>query len=474
MNKTVLDKLKTYIYGFDVLEIDVFPAEGDPNSFDFIDREEDEVIASANFDEEGLANFSTYNDEESQTGPLKRDVLINKAYTFIDEFYPRDFSETLCLSALIDMDDFTMIVFNQKDKKFGFELPNSGVSFSIMPNGTISHVERDYHKVEVIYPKSCITAEKAKNIFLQELRLVPVIAKYDKDTYVNGDNRYYFVYEIEDYVMEVGADGKLQTIEMFGVERQQYAGKVYLSDPADLYTLAGLTEDHMKIYESKTKKGRIEVWSKKSKQELAVENAELAEIQLAIPDTVKLLFNQDGGLLRLLSEDNNSHATVITAEQALKKANEVISEEYTKKKSTFQLLQGDAELHHYANEGQSEIYAYRFCYHRYEQGIKVQNAEIAIEISAKTGSLLRVETDQVIFADLSMLNIQQSITIEEAAETYKKGLSMELSWVKDLENGMYSLAFVPSFPQTKGHIRCINATSGEPWIIDTSCMEEFE
>ncbi|WP_080844132.1 YcdB/YcdC domain-containing protein [Cytobacillus gottheilii] len=474
MNKTVLDKLKTYIYGFDVLEIDVFPAEGDRHSFDFIDREEDEVIASANFDEEGLANFSIYNDEESQAGPLNRDALINKAYTFIDEFFPQNFSDSLCLSALIDMGDFTMIVFNQKDKKFGLELPNSGVSFSIMPNGIISHVERDYHKVEVIYPGSCITAAKAKNIFLKELRLVPVVAKYDKETYVNGDNRHYFVYEIEDYVMEVGADGKLQTIEMFGVEQQQYAGEVHLPNPADLYTLAGLTEDHMKIYERKTKKGRIEVWSEKTKEELAVEDAELAEIQLAIPNTVKMLFNQDGGLLRLLSENNSSNETAITAEQALEKANEVIAGEYTKNANTFQLLQGDPELHHYINQEHAEKYAYRFCYHRFEQGIKVQNAMIAIEISAKTAALLRVETDQAIFTDLSMLNIQRSISVEEAAEPYKKGLSMELSWVKDLENGMYSLAFVPSFPQTKGHIRCINATSGEPWIIDTSCMEEFE
>lgn len=474
MNKNLLNKLKTYIYGFDAEDIDIFQVEGDPNSFDFIHHEEEEVVASATFDEEGLVNFSTYNEEEGQGGTLNRDALINKAYLFINEFYSQELSENLFLSALIDMDDFTMIVFNQKDNKFGLELPNSGISFSIMPNGVISHVERDYHQTEVIYPSSCITAEKAKTLFMKELRLVPGIAKYEKGTYVNGDNQYYFVYEIEDYVMEVGPDGKLQTIEMFGVERQRYIGDVQVTSDSDLYTLAGLTEEHMQIYGGKTKQGRIEVWSEKTKQELAAEDAELSEIHVAIPHAVKLLFNKDGGLLRLLSEDSSVNAAKITAEQALEKANEVISSVYTKNRTTFKLVKGNPELHEYISDDQSEVYAYRFIYHRFEQDVKVQNAEIAIEISAKTGALLRVETDPSVFTDLSMLNVQDAISMEEAALTYKSGLAMELSWVKDLVNGMYSLAFVPSFPLTQVHIRCINASTGEPWVIDTSCMEEFE
>ncbi len=52
---------------------------------------------------------------------------------------------------------------------------------------------------------------------------------------------------------------------------------------------------------------------------------------------------------------------------------------------------------------------------------------------------------------------------------------MELTWSKEVEEDkvIYKLNYLSSFPETVGHMRAIDATTGKPWIIDTSFMEEF-
>ena len=116
-----------------------------------------------------------------------------------------------------------------------------------------------------------------------------------------------------------------------------------------------------------------------------------------------------------------------------------------------------------------------FTFQRFERGIRVGNATIRIEVDPQTFIITDVNTDSEVLVDLSKITNVCTIPLEDAIEIYGNALEMELTWSKEVEEDkvIYKLNYLSSFPETVGHMRAIDATTGKPWIIDTSFMEKF-
>lgn len=466
MQKSILEKLKAYIPGANHLYVEIVQPE--PDSFEFIDSENEQILASVLFRGEDIEDFTVYFDEEEDIGSVSKDEMVNAATSFLTDFYPEEFRQSLFLSAIINLEDFYMIAFNRKDEQYSLELPNSGVNFSILPNGVITNVEgcKNTYKLEGAEP--AVSAAEAKQLFLNELKLCPVIAKFEVGTFVNADNGYHFVYEIEDYVLDVSTDGSLHTIDMYGAARESYLSAQTDALPSDIYTLAGMAADHMKIAELRMEDGRLEIWSEQTKEELNTDDAMLTDLDIPIPGVVKLLFNYQGRLLYLLSDEAEEGNRSITLGKAKEEAMSLMLTVFSGEAQSFKLLNEPLDM-----DDVEQPISYRFTFQRFVKGIKVQNAIIAVEVSAFTGNMIRVEIDPQVFIDFSYLDLNAEISEETAKKIYSDALVMELAWSKEVDKEQYYLSYLASFPQTIGHIRAIDAKTGEPWVIDTSSLDEF-
>ncbi|MDQ0272672.1 hypothetical protein [Cytobacillus purgationiresistens] len=471
MYHTIIEQLKGYFKGIDPAALKAEQMEFEEEVFDILLEEWGESVGSVRFDEVGIAEFFIYTDEiDSLPRTASKFEMIMQAEGFIEKFYDEDFRKGLYLSAYIDLGEYHIIIYNRKDDQLDKELPNSGISFTMLPNGLISSVEREELGYEVQYPQKSITASMAKEIYLDQLQLTPVIAKYAKDTFLSGDNQYHYVYELEDYIIEVDTNGKIHTTEVLGFPQQVIEPLPALDSFTDIYTLAGLTEEHMKVAETKSRHGRLEVWSRLKKEELRVSDEDLVDTELEIPEVIKFLFHQDGRLLKLMGEEESLPGRTISYEEALHNAISLLSAIAVQPDITFKLQKSNLTKE---VEEDDALRLFYFTFLRYERGVCIADATVTVEVDADTGLVKKADVDQEVLIDFSLICLEENLSILEAKKIIKEALLMELSWVKDSQHQIYTLSYLPSYPLTTGHIKMIHTKTGEPWVIDTSCMDQY-
>ncbi|MBO1910703.1 hypothetical protein J4G37_38675, partial [Microvirga sp. 3-52] len=160
-------------------------------------------------DENNLESLSVDTDYFNQVDTVKKESVLERSRNIANEFI--DDCDLLHLSAAIDFDDYWWIEFIRKDPFMGLELPNSGVSIQVEKNGLISSATFTNESFVIQEPIITLTKEEAKQIYLGELILMPMICQFDTD-YIGADDEYHLVYAVEDFVMGVGTDGEIHTI----------------------------------------------------------------------------------------------------------------------------------------------------------------------------------------------------------------------------------------------------------------------
>ncbi|MCA1026650.1 hypothetical protein LCM23_11160 [Cytobacillus kochii] len=471
MNHLIMEQLKTYFKGINPDDLVMEQMEFEENVYDILLEDWGESIGSVRMDELGVAEFFIYTDELDEIpGEMSKFDMIMQAEQFIERFYDSTFRHGLYLSAYIDLGEYHMILYNRKDERLNKELPHSGISFTMLSNGVLSAVERESMDFELVYPKTLITNEEAKRIYLNHLRILPVIAKYDKDIFVNGDDEYHYVYQLEDFILGVHTNGGVLTSDSFGVGKTLVTSLPHLAEFIDIYTLAGMTEDHMLVAEAKKKSGRLEVWSKLPKESLRVSEEDLLDDELDIPGAIKFVFNADGRLLKLMGlDDSETFASrPVNSKVALLTATSVLQAVCDNPHDYFKLQQLDD--HVISQKPANGIYDFTFI--RQERGVQVADAFVHIQID-DTGLVKYVDVDSDVLQDFSHVSFVASLPFKVATEMIKEKLFMELSWGKNIEKHQYTLTYLPTYPLTTGHIKMIDMTTGEPWVIDTSCMDQY-
>lgn len=473
MNDLIIEQLKSYFKGIDPAELKIEQMEYEENVYDILFEEWGESVGSVRFDELGIAEFFIYTDEiDTLPGKASKFDMIMQAEGFIDRFYNKEFKNGLYLSAYIDLGEYHIVLYNRKDERLDKELPDSGISFTMLSNGLISAVEREKLGYDIHYPDQSITSNQAKEIYYNQLQLEPVIAKYAKDTYLYGDNCYHYVYELEDHIIEVDTAGNIHTTEVLGIGRSIIDKLPNVTNYTDIYTLAGLTEEHMKVAEVKKGKQRMEVWSRLPKESLRVSDEDLTDDELDIPEAIKLVFYNDGRLIKLMGQEYHQSDDVISYEEALNRAISLLAAISIQPLNHFR-LQKNLQLPALGeDDGAAEVDSYFFTFIRYERGVRVTDATVTVEVDA-TGIVKHADADPEVLNDFSNIDLHEEVSLSEARKMIKEALFMDLSWVKDHHAQRYTLSYLPSYPMTTGHIKMIHTKTGEPWVIDTSCMDQY-
>ena len=167
-------------------------------------------------DENNLESFSVDTDYFNEVSTVEKERVLELSRNIVNEFI--NDCDLLHLSAAIDLDGYWWVEFIRKDPFMGMELPNSGVAIQVEKNGLISGATFTNESYVIQEPVITFTKEEAKKRYLDELILTPMICQFDMD-YIGADDEYHLVYAVEDFVMDVGTDGEIHTIEMFDVQK---------------------------------------------------------------------------------------------------------------------------------------------------------------------------------------------------------------------------------------------------------------
>jgi uncharacterized protein YuzE len=388
----LVERILLFLPDVNVNQLKIEQTETNENSFEVSDRLKGTTFLYIVINEDNnLESFSVDTDYFNQVNTVEKENVIELSRNIVNEFVIDD-CDLLHLSAAIDFDGYWLIEFIRKDSFMGLELPNSGVSIQVDKNGLVSGATIINESFEIEEPVMTITTEDAKQRYLDELILAPLICRFDTD-FIGGDDEYYLVYAVEDFVMDIGTDGEIHTIEMFDVQKTEY--------------------------------------------------------------------------VELLSVEKSLDKDCLTA---CKRSILFLQSQYENALENFRLLKKNHQ------DLEDECFSsFCFTFQRFERGIRVGNATIRIEVDPQTFIISEVNTDSEVLVDLSKITNVCTIPLEDAIEIYGNALEMELCWSKEVEEDqvLYKLNYLSSFPETVGHMRAIDATTGKPWIIDTSYMEEF-
>lgn len=473
MSTQILEQLLPFLPEVDCSHLRIEQLENDDQCYEISDEVRGIPLAFLRLNEdEEFDSYFLETDYYSSEEVKPKEVILKKTNEFVDTFLKKN-RESLHLSAVVDLDDDWWIEFIRKDPYLGLELPNSGVTIRVEKNGLISSVDMFNETYRLEEPVIRLSAEEAKHLFLEQLVLTPTIAKYDTD-YLGGNNEYHLVYGIEDFVMDVGTDGELHTIEMFGVKRLEYEKLIsYKSTSDKLDKIIGIPEKFMKYVDKMNGNRRLEVWG----EQLGLENEyEFEEIEF-IAGTVEMSFDEHDHIIELsyMSEEEDN-LPIATYEEALKRAVVFLQLQYKNALNNFRLVKEENRLFEYDEDGEQEnVYAYQFTFQRFEREVIVSDATISVEVDGQNTKINSVSTNLAVTTDLSTIDLVCIFPIEKAKEVYGNALQMDRAWSREFEEDpvTYTLNYLPAFPETVGHMRAIDAKNGKPWIIDTSCMEEF-
>ncbi len=156
--------------------------ETDRNSYEVSDQLKGTTFLYIVINEENnLESFSVDTDYFNQVSIVEKERVLELSRNIVNEFI--NDCDLLHLTAAIDLDGYWWVEFIRKDPFMGLELPNSGVSIQVEKNGLISGATFTNESYVIQEPVITLTKEEAKQRYLDELILTPMICQFDIGLY---------------------------------------------------------------------------------------------------------------------------------------------------------------------------------------------------------------------------------------------------------------------------------------------------
>ncbi|MEH7237794.1 YcdB/YcdC domain-containing protein [Bacillus sp. JJ1562] len=470
-------------------------SEYDEDSFDIIEVETDETIGSYSLNEKGeLVGFSLW--DEPPEGNHSKDQMAAIAQNFVDTFYPEQ--KEFELSGILDLDNPYMITYEKRDEKYGIFLHSTGFTVSVSTSGQITSfycADEDY---EVRYSDIVVSEEKALETYIEGLDFEVIIQKFNSEVYKNGDNQYHLSYSVIEQVMDIPVDGSDTTSIHEGYALESAIQKQE-TPTQNVYELIGLTAEY-KLLDKQVEEGRrIEIWSTNDNvDEYTFEKDETDD------HVIKLCFDEKTNmLLEVLSgeEYENHGEEEIGLESAKGRALEVMFKFFSDTHERYRLEVPEDEIDDFDDEMEEfdeedfteeefideefdeddidedewvDKYiehedVYTFYFHLHHKGIRVDQHVTLISVGKYTGKITHVNLDVPDQNLYLKLPTTPTISTNEAKGIYKKYVKMELMFTREYDEdgkSIYTLAYVPDFPDTIGSVRAIDAVTGKAMYVD--------
>ncbi|MDL4842428.1 YcdB/YcdC domain-containing protein [Aquibacillus rhizosphaerae] len=483
--KKMIDQLKPFL---PVAAYDR-ASEFEDDSFEIVDLHTDEEIGTYVVNADGeLISFTIF--DETQAGSVTKEEIASIAEKFINIFHPN--KKEYELSAILDLDNPYMVVYEKRDEKLGLYLHGIGFTVSIATNGQITHFHYVEGEYEVEYADVVVTKEEALKQYISQLDFELIIQQFDHEVYKNGDNHYHLAYNVIDDATDIPIDGS----EPFSIREEHPFGPAIPSqDVPDktIYEILGITSSYKKLDEKKDQGKRTEIWSKQT-------NVDSFSFDMDDPEehVIKLCFDEKTGLLLQVKngEEYDESNDELSKDNAQKHALNLMFKLFPDTNERFQLEDFEEEFYSYLDEGEDDDFmeeedfdvsldlgdedmfddyieyepTYTFYFHLHHKGIRMDQHASFIEVGKFTGKITNVELDIPEDELYMQLPTSPVISSDEAKEIYKKYLQMELKFIQEYEDEsekmIYKLSYVPEFPETVGHVRAIEAITGEAMYVD--------
>lgn len=466
----------------------------DETTYDIIDEKTDEEIGSYSVNERGeLVSLSLYEEETAQ-GNVSKEEIVAITDKFLKTFHPT--KKEYELSAILDLDNPYMVVYEKREETYGLFLHSMGFVVSVSTAGKVTQFHFTDEEYEVKSAEHVITKEEALEQYIDHLDFELTIEQYDHEVYKNGDSQYHLSYSLIEHITDVPVDGS----EPFGIrEENSYEPKIPLQEPSNksLYELIGITPEYNLLDVVNEDGKKMEVWSKnKSVGSGSFEGDEVEN------HVVKLKFDEKtGNLLGVISgEEFENDGEEISQESAKKQALDFMFTLFPDTNERFRLevledwddeeveddefddefeaefdveedFEDDLDIDEEMDEEEyiEQEQAYTFYFHPYHKGIRIDKHVSTLEVGKYTGKILNFDLALPASELYTHLQTTPKISYDEAKEIYKNQLEMELVFTREYdenEKAVYKLSYAPSFPATVGHVRAIEAMTGEAMFVD--------
>jgi hypothetical protein len=471
------------------LPVEVYQTYADYDVYELFDKKTNEQIGMYTLNEQGeLANFSL--DGEAVAGNLTKQELVSVSDLFIETFHP-DKKQEYELSAIIDLDNPYMISYEKREDKYGLFLHSEGFTVSVSTNGRVQQFFYEKEDYQIIYPDRMIPEEKALETYMEHLNFELIITKFDQDIFKNGDNQIHLAYSVNEHAFDIPADGRESAVVKEEIDWKSISHQEVPHE--GLYQLIGLTAKHKQVEVLVEEDKRIEIWS--SRDATGPVNSDMEDIH---PHMIKLCFGQKSGhLLQVTSgEQADQNGNEMRIEAAKQKALDVMFKLFPDTDERFRL----EVLDDYVEDAEDEAFFeeddtneiedffeeeldvegsfeddiefednYTFYFHLMFNGVRVNDYVSIIGIGKHSGKVNHFQLNVLEEADYQQLTSKPVISQDEAKKIYKDLLKMELLFVREYDENyqaLYTLSYGPSFPETGGHVRAIDAISGEAMHVD--------
>ncbi|KMK76118.1 YcdB/YcdC domain-containing protein [Alkalihalobacillus pseudalcaliphilus] len=480
----MLDKLKKFID----LPVKSLNAEDERLTSVLVDEKTNEEVGSYKVNSGGeLVHFYFHRHRKGDKNPLTMDRCVEKAKTFIKAFYPHQ--NLAAPTSVQEIEGHFLLQFQDKDEQYGLSLPESGFSISVNQYGCIPYFYKAEEEYEVNYVNIITSPQEALGQFIDELDFELRYEKFSRALFKNGDNRYHLAYCVTGHVMEIPVDGTDpgKSFSDLSLEKDvQWEATTNQS----IYELVGINEQYECLDRFVNNGKRLEIWSKnRHKVEAFTTTMDDAE-----PHIVKLCFEQSSNrLIQVLRyEHDEKRKENMSQEQAKELAIQAlltfdpsapnylkmarVEEEYEDENPFDEMydkveepIEVDIEPTWEEYELIEEEAAYMFIFYFYHQDVRVEGHQASISIGKETGRVMYAVID--IPHEKNLKNISQvpNISLSEAKDIFKEQLEMLLSfsYQYDLEGQKnYQLCYVPTFKHISGHIRAIDAKTGQYFYVE--------
>ncbi|WP_099362874.1 YcdB/YcdC domain-containing protein [Fredinandcohnia onubensis] len=492
-----MNKLMEKLQGFLPVRAYDQVSEDEDEIFDIYDTSTDEVIGSYSLNEKGeLVSYSLVDD--APEGTLKKEELTEIAKKFVDTFFPGQ--QEYEFSGILDLDNPYMVTYEKRDEKYGLFIHSTGFSITISTSGQIMSFYSTDEDYEILYSDIVVSEEKALETYIEGLDLELNIQQFDHEVYKNGDNNYHLSYSVIEQIMEIPVDGSDSPSI-----REEYPTDLTIvkreSPVQDVYELVSLTTDYT-LLDKQVEGGKlVEVWSKQD----SVDSYSF-DMEEESNHVIRFCFDEKTGCLLHVKngEEHDNSGEEIGLENAQERAMSLLFKQFPDAHERFRIevfetendefedvfeedIEGfegeEIELEEDLNEAEmfdeefedwEEEYieveeTYTFYVHLFHQGLRVNNHVTVIQVGRYTGKITHFNLDVPSLKIYSNLSIKPDISVDEAKDIYKKHLKMERMFIREYDEdgkSIYTLAYVADFPDTVGHVRAIDATSGEAMYVD--------
>lgn len=462
-------------------------SEYDETDFDIIDDSTDEQIGSFSLDEhEELVSFSLF-EEETEEGNVSKEEIAAIANKFLKTFHPT--KKEYELSAILDLDNPYMVVYEKRDETYGLFLHSMGFVVSVSTAGQVTQFHFTEEEYEVENTNHIITKEEALEQYIDQLDFALIIEHYDHEVYKNGDSNYHLSYSLIEHITDVPVDGS----DPFSIrEENTYEPEISYQDPPkkSVYELVGITPEYNLLDVLKEDGKKTEVWTKN--KSVALKSFNMDELENHV---VKLKFDEEtGDLLGVISgEEFENDGDEMSLENAKKHALDLMfklfpdtnerfrlevfedwdEEEFEdefEEEEDFEEFEDDLDIEEMDEEEYIEHeQTYTFYFHLYHHDIKVDSHVSILEVGKFTGKITNFDLDIPASELYTFLQTIPKVSKDEAKEIYRNQLEMELGFSREYdenEKAIYKLTYRPSFPATVGHVRAIEAMTGEAMFVD--------